>query len=50
MTGKVNESMQARIELRLYEGEKLLFEGEGRNAGLEVAGQVETLLTDKWRR
>lgn len=50
MTGKVNESMQARIELRLFEGEKLLFEGEGRNAGLEVAGQVETLLTDKWRR
>ncbi|MCI5080925.1 MAG: tocopherol cyclase family protein [Saprospiraceae bacterium] len=50
MTGKVNESMQARVEVRLFAGEQLLFEGTGRNAGLEVAGPVEELLTNRWRR
>ncbi len=50
MTGKVNESMQARLEVRFYRQGKLLYEGMGRNAGLEVAGKKETLLTDKWRR
>lgn len=50
MTGKVNESMQGRVEVRFYEGERLRFEGVGRNAGLEVAGPVEELLTDEWRR
>lgn len=50
MTGKVNESMQGRIEVELYEKEQLIFKGEGRNAGLEVAGEVIKLLTDKWRR
>lgn len=44
MTGKVNESMQATIEVRLLEGTKLLFEGTGRNAGLELAGAVESLI------
>lgn len=50
MKGKVNESMQAEIEVRLYEGETLIFSGNGRNTGLEVAGPVAQLLTDKWRR
>lgn len=50
MTGKVNESMQARLEVQFFEGKKLLFEGEGRNAGLEAAGPVDELLTNKWRR
>ncbi|MEM9820440.1 MAG: tocopherol cyclase family protein [Bacteroidota bacterium] len=50
MTGKVNESMQARLHVQFYDQEKLRFEGEGRNAGLEAAGPVEELLTDKWRR
>ncbi len=43
MTGKVNESMQATVEVQLRENGKLLFEGTGRNAGLEVAGKVERL-------
>ena len=50
MTGKVNESMQAHVAIQLFEKEELIFEGMGRNAGLEVAGPVEELLTDQWRR
>lgn len=50
MTGKVNESMQATVEVRLFEREQLIFEGTGRNAGLEVAGPAQELLTSKWRR
>ncbi len=44
MTGKVNESMQATVDVQLRENNRLLYEGTGRNAGLEVAGKVETLL------
>lgn len=44
MTGKVNESMQATVEVQLRENGVLLFEGTGRNAGLEVAGAVEKLV------
>lgn len=50
MVGKVNESLQATIKVAFYKGKELLFEGIGRNAGLEVAGPVEELLTAKWRR
>lgn len=50
MAGKVNESMQASIEISFYEKEHLLFSGIGRNAGLEVAGSVHELITEKWRR
>lgn len=44
MTGKVNESMQATIDLTLWEADTIVFQGTGRNAGLEVAGPVESLL------
>ena len=44
MTGKVNESMQARVELHFFVDGQLRYAGEGRNAGMEVAGKVETLL------
>lgn len=50
MTGKVNESMQAKIEVKLFKKDQLIFSGTGRNSGLEVAGPVEELLTPKWRR
>lgn len=50
MIGKVNESMQAQIEVKLFEKEQVIFSGTGRNAGMEVAGPVEELLTEKWRR
>jgi tocopherol cyclase len=50
MTGKVSESLQAEIHIRFYERGNLLYEGTGRNAGLEVAGAVDILWTDAWRR
>ena len=50
MTGKMSESLQAEIHIKFYERGVLVFEGTGRNAGLEVAGAVDVLLTDKWRR
>jgi tocopherol cyclase len=50
MTGKVNESIQARAQVRFFRDEQLLFEGTGRHAGLEVAGPVEQLLCENWRR
>ncbi len=50
MTGKVNESMQAKIEVKLFKKDQLIFSGTGRNSGLELGGPVEELLTDKWRR
>lgn len=43
MQGRVNESLQARIGIRLYEGSRLLLSGTGLHAGLEVAGSVEEL-------
>lgn len=50
MTGKVNESLQATLEVKLFAGGQLLYSGEGQHAGLEVAGPVEELLTAEWRR
>jgi hypothetical protein len=49
MEGRVDESMAARIDLRLFQlnggKETLIFSDTGRMAGLEVAGNVEELLT-----
>lgn len=50
MTGKVNESIQAKLHVRFFKDEKLVFEGTGRNAGLEIAGDAGELLTSDWRR
>jgi hypothetical protein len=43
MEGRVSESMRASVGLRLSSGGRLIFEGEGQFAGLEVAGPVEQL-------
>ncbi|MBL7814933.1 MAG: hypothetical protein JNL70_07985 [Saprospiraceae bacterium] len=45
MTGKVNESLQAIAHVKFYEKGQLIFEGQGRNAGLEAAGDVDVRLT-----
>ncbi len=45
MTGKVSESLLATLDVELLEGGKRIFEGKGRSAGLEVAGEVP-LITD----
>ncbi len=43
MTGKINESLQAQVQVEFLEKGRRVFEGTGRNAGLEVAGEVELL-------
>ena len=43
MTGKINESLQATIQVELLERGHRIFEDTGRNAGLEVAGEIEVL-------
>lgn len=43
MKGKIQESLQATIQVELLEKNRRIFEGIGRNAGLEVAGQIQVL-------
>lgn len=43
MTGKVQESLQARLQVELLQKGKRIFEGNGRNAGLEVVGETGVL-------
>lgn len=47
MTGKINESLQATIEVELLENGQRIFQDVGRHAGLEVAGEVREVLADK---
>ena len=44
MVGKVNESILAKTNLRIYENGVLIIEDEGSYSGLEVAGDAEMLL------
>lgn len=44
MTGKINESLQARLDVALLEGGKRIFEDTGYSAGLEIAGEVELIV------
>ena len=48
MTGKVNESLQAKMEVKLAEGDKTILHVFGENAGLEVAGECDVLLRNKF--
>jgi len=50
MAGKVNESLEAEIEVQFYRNDKLIFEDKGRNMGMEIAGTYKELLSDKWVR
>lgn len=43
MTGKINESLQAVLQVELRENGHLIFEGTGQNAGLEVVGEVDKM-------
>ena len=44
MTGKVNESLTATVEVKLMKGDEVIFEDTGTNAGLEIAGETDILL------
>lgn len=48
MTGKVNESLLAEMEIHLQEDGHTIFEGHGKFSGLEAAGDVDGLLADEW--
>jgi tocopherol cyclase len=50
MTGKVNESLQARIEVTLMQSGKTIWASTGTTAGLEVAGDTSILESETWRR
>jgi hypothetical protein len=50
MAGKVNESMEAEIDVEFYENDKLIFKNRGRNMGMEIAGAYEELLAENWVR
>lgn len=43
MTGKINESLQATLHVELMDHKQRIFEGTGRHAGLEVAGDTAVL-------
>lgn len=44
MTGKIKESLNAELMVELIENGKRVFEGAGRNAGLEVVGLTDHLI------
>jgi len=49
MTGKVNESLQAIINLEYLENGESKLTTTGHSAGLEIAGAYDVLLADDWR-
>jgi hypothetical protein len=44
MTGKIQESLMASVQVQLLEDNKVVYEGSGRNAGLEVAGNLDVIV------
>lgn len=44
MDRRIEERLNASLQLRLYAGKKVLFEESGRHAGLEVVGEIERLV------
>jgi len=49
MEGKVNESLQAVVEVKLTKGSQLIWSSAGSSAGLEVAGDTSILESRDWR-
>lgn len=49
MERQIKESIQSEVDIRLYQriktGKTLIYQGTGRNAGLEVEGNINRLLT-----
>lgn len=43
MTGKIQESLEAEIQVEFWENGRRIFEGTGTSAGLEVAGATDVL-------
>jgi hypothetical protein len=49
MTGKVNESLQATVEVRFMKAGDVIWASSGTTAGLEVAGDTSILESETWR-
>ncbi len=47
MTSKVSESLQSELHVKFYKNSELMYEGVGRNAGLEIAGDFQRLNSRK---
>ena len=48
MTGKVNESLQAKMEVELVENGKSIWHAYGENAGMEIAGEIDVLFKSEF--
>ena len=46
MRGKVNESIDAIVEIKLMKGDEVIYQGTGKHTGLEIAGDVDVLLNN----
>jgi hypothetical protein len=44
MHKRVDETLNSKIELELYEGKTLIYSGTGRNAALEVVGDLSMIV------
>ena len=46
MEGRIEESMTSIIDVKLYhkKSNTIVFDGKGKNAGLEVAGKIEEII------
>ena len=49
MTGKVNESLSAVLEVSYRANGKVLYNGQATTAGLEVAGNTDILTSSSWK-
>ena len=49
MTGKVNESLQARVDVKFVKAGKEIWVASGTTVGLEVAGDTTILESETWR-
>jgi len=47
MQGKIEESLQSELDIRFSIDKKLIYEGRGTSAGLEIAGPVEMIIESK---
>lgn len=46
MRGKVNESLDAIVEIKLMKGSHVIYQGIGKHTGLEIAGDIDVLLNN----
>ena len=50
MTGKMSESLRARLEIRLFRDEIEIWASHGTTAGLDIYGDTTVLESSVWRK